>query len=533
MTDPTLYDRVPYLSRAMPQTHPSRLSTIAWLFGMTPAPLAEARVLELGCGDGGNLIPMALGLPGARLVGLDLSTSAIRRGRERIAALGLKNLSLRVQDLADEPGDMGEFDYIICHGVFSWVPPEVAERILALIRQCLSPQGVAFVSYNTLPGGYLRSTVNDLMRFHAQGIEDPASRMQQAMAVLDFVAEGAPDGAGVYRKVVREERERLRRADSESSLANHLIHDRLHEGVHTPYFHEFMDRCDAHGLDYLGEADFFEMQDAYFPDRIRRVLAKVSNGRLRVREQMLDFLKGRKFRQTLLCHAGTPLDRRLDPEKMTDAFGATSIVPLDEGGEPLPVSPAPWEGRGELTFGDPGGGSKLTSDHPGVQRALLHLGRNWPMPIHFEEIMTAVGEMGGPTGEKGRQAVSEALLSAYSGSLAEIYRETPQFAPAAGERPMASPLARLQLQTGTRVSTLTHRTVDLMNSYAPALLPLMDGVRNRAALLADGLTAIRQADLSVDGRAASEKTDAEIEVEIQAELERLARYGLILPETAP
>ncbi|MFP4032236.1 MAG: methyltransferase regulatory domain-containing protein [Desulfococcaceae bacterium] len=533
MTDPTLYDRFPYLSRAMPQTHPSRLSTIAWLFGMNPAPLAEARVLELGCGDGGNLIPMALGMPGARLVGLDLSASAIQRGRERIEALGLKNLSLRVQDLADEPGDVGEYDYVVCHGVFSWVPPEVSERILALIRQCLAPQGVAFVSYNTLPGGHLRNTVNDLMRFHTRDIEDPEIRMGQAMAILDFVAQGALEGSGAYRAVVREERERLHRVDSESSLANHLIHDRLQETVRTPYFHEFMDRCDAHGLDYLGEADFAEMQDQYLPERIRKVLIKVSAGRIRVREQMLDFLKGRKFRQTLLCRAGTPLDRRLDPGKMTEVFAATSIVPLDEAGEPLPVSPAPREGRGELIFGDPGDGSRLISDHPGVQGALVHLGRNWPMPIHFEEIMTAAGKMGGPTGEESRRAVSEALLSAYSGSLAEIYRETPQFAPAPGDRPIASPLARLQLQTGTRVSTLTHRTVDLKNSYAPALLPLMDGVRDRVALLAEGLTAVRQADLSADGRAASEKTDAEIAAEIEAELDRLARYGLLMPEPTP
>lgn len=533
MTDPTLYDRVPYLSRAMPQTHPARLATIAYLFDMEPAPLDGARILELGCGDGGNLIPMALGLPLSRLVGLDLSTSAIERGRDRIQALGLKNLSLRVQDLAEDPGDLGAFDYIICHGVFSWVPPAVGERILALIQECLAPQGVAFVSYNTLPGGHLRSTVNDLMRFHTEGIEKPDIRMQQAVAILDFVAEGALEGAGAYRSVVREERERLHRADSESSLANHLIHDRLQAAVQTPYFHEFMERCDACGLDYLGEADFTEMQDQYLPDRIQKVLVKVAGGRIRVREQMLDFLKGRKFRQTLLCRAGTPLDRRLKPEKIMDAYAATSIVPLDESGEPLPGGWDAWQREETLAFGDPGPGSTLSSDHPGVLRALVHLGRNWPMPIHFEEIMAAVEEMGGPTDVEGRRAVSEALLSAYCGGLAEIYRETPRFAPSVGERPIASPLARFQLQEGSRVSTLTHRTVDLKDSYGPVLLPLMDGSRDRIGLTAEALAATRQADLPLNGRSPSEITDAEIETQIEAELERLARYGLLMPEPTP
>jgi hypothetical protein len=297
-----------------------------------------------------------------------------------------------------------------------------------------------------------------------------------------------------------------------------------------------MERCDAHGLDYLGEADFAEMQDQFLPDRIRKVLAKVAGGRIRVREQMLDFLKGRKFRQTLLCRAGTRLDRRLKPEKTMAAYAATSIVPLNEAGEPLPASPAPWEGPGEglreLIFGDPGDGSRLTSDHPGVQRALVHLGWHWPMPIHFEEIMAAVGEMGGPTGEESRRAVSEALLSAYSGSLAEIYREAPRSAASPGERPEASPLVRLQLRDGRRVTTLTHRTIELGDAYGPLLLPLMDGVRDRSALVAEGLAAIRAADLSANGRAASEKTDAEIAAEIEAELDRLARYGLLMPEAA-
>jgi hypothetical protein len=82
------------------------------------------------------------------------------------------------------------------------------------------------------------------------------------------------------------------------------------------------------------------------------------------------------------------------------------------------------------------------------------------------------------------------------------------------------------------VTTLTHRTIELGDAYGPLLLPLMDGVRDRSALVAEGLAAIRAADLSANGRAASEKTDAEIAAEIEAELDRLARYGLLMPEAA-
>src|SRR5258708_17235252 len=97
----TSYEEVPYQSHPLPQTHPDRLATMATLFGMAPAPITTCRVLELGCGDGGNLIPMAFGLPGSQFVGLDLSAGAIGRGQKCIDALGLKNITLQLLDVRD------------------------------------------------------------------------------------------------------------------------------------------------------------------------------------------------------------------------------------------------------------------------------------------------------------------------------------------------------------------------------------------------------------------------------------------------
>jgi len=76
-----LYDEVPYPGLPLPQTHPSQLATLGFLHGLEPAPVERCRVLELGCGDGGNLIPMALDLPESEFVGIDLSAPAIATGR--------------------------------------------------------------------------------------------------------------------------------------------------------------------------------------------------------------------------------------------------------------------------------------------------------------------------------------------------------------------------------------------------------------------------------------------------------------------
>src|SRR2546425_4756799 len=98
------------------QTHPDRLATIGTLLGMNPAPVESCRVLEMGCGAGGNLIPMAFDLAGSSFIGIDLAGSAIAQGRELIAALGLKNISLQQLDVMAFPSELGQFDYIVVHG---------------------------------------------------------------------------------------------------------------------------------------------------------------------------------------------------------------------------------------------------------------------------------------------------------------------------------------------------------------------------------------------------------------------------------
>ena len=155
MTTDTAYDHVPYPGHPHAETHPNRLAAIARLFGVDAPAVATARVLEVACGDGGNLIPIACSLPGARCVGFDLAPTAIERGRARIAQLGIANARLEVADLTTVGTAFGTFDYVIAHGLYSWVPRPVRDALLALVRDSLSPNGVALMSYNTYPGWHV------------------------------------------------------------------------------------------------------------------------------------------------------------------------------------------------------------------------------------------------------------------------------------------------------------------------------------------------------------------------------------------
>src|SRR5262245_33479507 len=138
---PTSYDIFPYESHPFAQTHPDRLATVATLLGLKPPPVAKCRVLEIGCSDGGNLIPMAVELPGSTFLGIDLSAREIEDGQAMLDKLGLPNIELRRMGIEEFPENVdgtlrvpgsgeGEgtkmpnsahgvcglhFDYIICH----------------------------------------------------------------------------------------------------------------------------------------------------------------------------------------------------------------------------------------------------------------------------------------------------------------------------------------------------------------------------------------------------------------------------------
>jgi SAM-dependent methyltransferase len=445
------YDAVAYPGHPFAQTHPDRLATLATLFGLEPAPVDGCRVLELGCGDGGNLIPMALALPGARLTGVDSAARAIARGRRLAGALGLANLTLEAAAIEDYAPPPGAFDYVIAHGVYSWVPAPVRERLLATCGAALAPNGIAYVSYNALPGGRLREALRDMLLFHTGGLDDPRDRLAQARALLQFLLTGWPPDQP-FATAMRRHVERL--VESDDAL---LAHDELAGDNHQVYFHEFAAEAAGHGLQYLSEADFFETQVGVVPDEVARALREVDD--VVRREQYLDFLKGRMFRQTLLCRAEATVDRQPRPtvlERLAVSSPARGTPDAD----------------GRVRFEGPTG-SALTTDHEDVIAAFGRVGERWPAAVEVREL---AGD---------RAALCDALLRAYAANLVQLHVRPPALTVEPGPRPEASPLARLQAREGPVVTNLRHASVRIEDALGRRLVVLLDGTRDRAALAAD------------------------------------------------
>ncbi|MBA3531908.1 MAG: class I SAM-dependent methyltransferase, partial [Ardenticatenales bacterium] len=177
MTDTSLrdsYDETPFLKQTY--VHVDGMATIAALQGLRPAPVAACRVLELGCGSGSNLIAMAYGLPESRFLGIDLSAQQSADGQATVAELGLPNVEIRQGDILAVDDSFGPFDYIIAHGVYSWVPPVVREKVLSICRERLAPQGIAYVSYNVFPGWHPLLIIREMLRYHTRDLCHPLER---------------------------------------------------------------------------------------------------------------------------------------------------------------------------------------------------------------------------------------------------------------------------------------------------------------------------------------------------------------------
>ena len=323
------YDLVPFRSTSVPAADCRRIEVIARLFGLTAAPSAQARVLELGCGSAANLIPLALEHPRACFIGCDLSRSALASAQRIIEGLGLTNVELRHVDICDVDDGWGCFDYILCHDVFSWVGPRVRQKILAIQRRNLAPHGVGYVSYDALPGWRLHGIARDMMRYHAAGLSDPRQAVDQARAILAMGAAVQDQNPGPYAELLREEYFIL------SAISDEQLYHLAFSEHHQPfYFHEFIHMIGEAGLQFLSDSDVTRLFGPREPAAVRAFLDELP--RLD-QQQYLDFLTNCTCRGALVCHRDVQIRSRPEEGVLRDSWISLTTAARGELVAPNPL----------------------------------------------------------------------------------------------------------------------------------------------------------------------------------------------------
>lgn len=465
------YDRVPYTSFPYPQATPERLATIATLFGLAPTPPDKCRVLEIGCASAGHLLPLAEQFPESTFLGIDLSARQVADAEAARTLLQLSNITLRQQDILDLSAADGRFDYIIAHGIYSWIAPHVQQKLLASCRELLTPNGIAFISYNTYPGWHFREVARGVMKFRGRNISDPDEKLRKGKEVLELLIRTVqPDT--VYSHILQKERKQL-----DGKIDDYLLHEYFEDHNRPLYFHEFVGQAAAHRLQFLGEAEFHTLFPiaglAHDPEAELREMAEDI---LDV-EQYRDMIRNRLFRHTLLCRSELTVDRFLPATRMAGMYVASRLQP-----ENRELSPAGSESM-VFTQGD----ISTSSADPLFKSAMLHLAKTYPGYERFEELYAAAAMRIGimpaprPLETPDGRALAVSFLRGYSASAVELSVARPRFTLTVPERPLAPRFSRFMAAHSDMMTNLRHESYK-PNTLERHLIQLLDGTRDRAAL---------------------------------------------------
>lgn len=467
------YDEVPYGGHTVPLAHPERLALAAMKRGLSPAPPDRCRILELGCAEGGNVIPLAFHLEGCEVVGVDASAVQIEQAKEARDRLGLDNLELRHANILELGDELGTFDYVLCHGVFSWVPEEVRAKILAICRDHLSPHGVAYVSYNCAPGWAFRSLMRRALMERVRGVTDPEERIRRVRETISWMAESPVKDTPWGQLLAAEAEGVWEHRDA------YLVHEYLSEENRPFHFREVVDLAASHGLAFLDELAR-ATSDPRLEGAFRESFSQHVSDWVEAEELSETFLF-RAFRCSLFVKADAPLG---DPHpELTARVRLAARIEAETTRVSL----------------DPGvheffrlAGVRISAEDPILKAALLEIGRWWPRGLSLDEIEERVCALlevrrvlaPGERPDAAKLAALRADLMSLAGyGLIDLRLREPALSAAAADRPRVSALTRWQAERAPWATTAHHRVVPF-DAFTRLLIRSLDGARDRAELVA-------------------------------------------------
>ena len=314
----TIYKELGYKSYPFPFTTPAYLEAYGTLVGLKPPTAKTARVLELGATYGGNIISQAVHNPEATFVGIELSQDQVEKGNKIISDAKLDNVSLLQGDILNFDESLGNFDYIIAHGFYSWISDEMKDKLLDIISHHLADNGIAYVSYNTYPGWHTMEEVRQLMLF--------ANRGHDELTHKEKVLRGKTVGSLVGAQILNYDNLKERNSKFLGALRSvmqkddyYVGHDHLEPHNDPCYFYQFNDHLKAHNLSYVCDADLTLSMVRTYDDSIADKLEKLAPNSQADQEQYLDFMLDTTFRKSIICKESAAKDISYDvanPDKV-------------------------------------------------------------------------------------------------------------------------------------------------------------------------------------------------------------------------
>jgi methyltransferase-like protein len=414
------------------------------------------------------------------------------------------------------------------------VPLAVQEKVFALSRKLLKPNGVALISYNTYPGWHMINIAREMMRYSTREIADPKERVDQARAALRFYADADQSGKNGYYGYLKMYADYLEGGSTEDLRPKYdsaLLHDELEELNQPFYLYQFVERAEQHDLQYLGD-----LQAARIDSISAAVMETVQKNAKNLidLEQSVDFLINQTFRKTLVCHKEVEITRKVKPEQARNFYYVSQMKPVAEKPNIHTRSIEEFRSLIGLTF---------KTDHPLSKAAVLCLAESWPAAFTFEQLIGAAKARLEKDGEKIELAPIDFMVLAanllrafgYNPSLVELHVYQPKQVLSVAERPCASKIARYDLTLEDTVTNLRHERVSL-EGLSRFIFPYLDGKHSHHDLMQIILEGpVEQGLFTLEGdgnKLPVSEQHAALAAELQESLEWLASAGLLVDEPA-
>ncbi len=417
---------------------------------------------------------MAFHLPDSEFVGIDLAQTPIDAGHVRIKRLGLANIQLHQGDVAGINAGLGQFDYVIAHGLYSWVPEAVRPHILRVASELLTANGVAYVSYNALPGCRLRHLVRELLQFRFGASAYEPQRINEVRSFLREFARVENSNDDGFMKILKAE------IGFVTDIPDYvLFHDDLTRHSSAFYLHEFVSAANSVDLQYLGEANLSEMFTMTGFDEFDSVLDRWANSDWVAREQYQDFTKGRRFRQSLLCRQSIALNREVDESTIRNHNLRSSLQAKSPEQSLLAHEPLEFV-QSHRT---------VQIDQPVAKISLSLLAKAYPDTVSFAEVFSAALAECQSAGidyhaDSTATALSKLFWSLARAGLLEVHGQPVRLLQHVGDKPRLNDLILDSLKLGIPLVGALHTGIKLEDQPAQLVCQKMDGRHDRLALCA-------------------------------------------------
>lgn len=482
----TAYDELPYDCHPIPGTAPEQLAMTAFFHGGVAPAATGIRYLEIGCGDGANLLPLAYHRPESHFTGADASGVQIAAARRSARQLTVDNVALHDRDVRTMANDLTIFDYIVAHGVMSWVSSDVRNGIFRFCREHLSPQGLFYTTFNAYPGWKVRGMVRDLLIGHTRTTGSLRERAGIAREVAAFLHSKILMLEHPYAQLLAHELHRI--ADCTDS---YLVHEYLSEHNQPFWHHEFVTLAAAFGLRYVADPGY-NLHDYHVPAPLHDVATQLETEPVLI-DEVVDLLWYRQHRLALFCRDDAV---RMDgTARMNGAVHPERARPILERAQ-IACGLRNYSGHGRLAanvtevfHGYFESDYRIELCDPLAKAAIATLTERWPAALPLDALVRTASdrlvEAGLPRPEDGDwDRLAALLLDLHGSGQVDLRLRDSHPTVDAGDLPAVCPLTRWEAQHRSVVTTPQHHRIGL--SVTERLLVAgLDGTRDRDAIARD------------------------------------------------